>query len=398
MKSNNVRIFYKYSFKSYIYIVTTVFILLFFSCNDNNFRANDNIIRWEKSLSPIYVDSCYTVPEGFTLIISPGVEVLFRSSTKYPSGNYKGDFDVDSLRVGMLRIQGKLIAEGTIEDTIKFDRQNYLGHWGIILFENTFGSENVLKYCSICNANGIIGAIGNSNFWGALSFKNSSAEIQNCIIKNNLSDGINCSNSSCPLILECNIISNNQRSGIVGLTSARINLFGNLIDKNYKEGLKLYSLSSTILINNIFYKNHIGITYGGESDISLINNTICSNTEFGIKCLSSSSSTNLSIINTIIWNNGTGIQFRPSTNQISHSLLQDDTFPEFGIDLGNNLLGQNPLFVDEELEDFRLKSNSPCIDVGNGDIEFICEKDFLGNPRISGNQIDIGALEYQKSK
>jgi hypothetical protein len=59
----------------------------------------------------------------------------------------------------------------------------------------------------------------------------------------------------------------------------------------------------------------------------------------------------------------------------------------------------DPLFVDGE-NDFRLQSYSPCIDAGTMDLPAgieLPEFDLAGNPRISGDSIDMGAYEYQDS-
>lgn len=65
---------------------------------------------------------------------------------------------------------------------------------------------------------------------------------------------------------------------------------------------------------------------------------------------------------------------------------------------GENNLNTNPLFVNEGEFPYALSPGSPCIDAGTTNIEgFIFpETDLAGNPRISGQQIDIGAYEYQQ--
>jgi hypothetical protein len=62
--------------------------------------------------------------------------------------------------------------------------------------------------------------------------------------------------------------------------------------------------------------------------------------------------------------------------------------------LGN--LTNAPLFMDEAEGDFRLPSNSPCINAGKN--EFVWSTiDLGGNARVSGGTVDIGAYEFQQS-
>ena len=53
-----------------------------------------------------------------------------------------------------------------------------------------------------------------------------------------------------------------------------------------------------------------------------------------------------------------------------------------------------PLFVDLAGGDFRLQSNSPCINAG-GYSDTLVTTDFAGNPRVVGGTVDMGAYEYQ---
>jgi len=82
--------------------------------------------------------------------------------------------------------------------------------------------------------------------------------------------------------------------------------------------------------------------------------------------------------------------------------LESDAFiePCLGIHWGMGNIDDynaNPLFLDEQL--FQLSADSPCIDAGTLDIDWpgyvMPETDVYGNPRVSGNTVDIGAVEYQ---
>jgi hypothetical protein len=54
----------------------------------------------------------------------------------------------------------------------------------------------------------------------------------------------------------------------------------------------------------------------------------------------------------------------------------------------------SPFFVNPEAGDFRMQSNSPCINAGRN-AYVATMTDLAGNPRISGGTVDVGAYEFQ---
>jgi len=136
----------------------------------------------------------------------------------------------------------------------------------------------------------------------------------------------------------------------------------------------------------------------------ILNNTI-TNTGYsketfrGISCGEYSSP---EICNTIIngFRDNLYICDEGSHPTIAYSFIQSDTLPAGCIDGGHNILGStlDPMFVDEENNNCQLQPNSPCINAGCNNAPDLSDTDILGNPRISGPAVDIGAYEYQWGK
>jgi len=89
-----------------------------------------------------------------------------------------------------------------------------------------------------------------------------------------------------------------------------------------------------------------------------------------------------------------------STVNISHSLIQDTTWvPIIGdayseVNWLGGILDCDPMVC----ADYTPQSGSPLIDAGTLDLPYdieLPETDVFGNPRIYGNGVDIGAIEWQ---
>lgn len=61
----------------------------------------------------------------------------------------------------------------------------------------------------------------------------------------------------------------------------------------------------------------------------------------------------------------------------------------------NGNINQDPAFVSPFTFNFALKSNSPAINMGTFNVPALPALDFLGNPRPSGGNPDMGAIEFQ---
>jgi len=257
--------------------------------------------KWTKAKSPYLVSGEAIIPAGSTLTIEAGVEVKFKIgySNIY---TMKKDFDL-----GFLRINGTLIAEGTSTDKITFTSDG-TGTWGILLFTATSLSSS-LKYCVIKNANSIISAEDQINFYGALSFYKSSATVQNCEIIDNSVAGINCISSASPTITNC-LVANNSNIGF----------------------------------------------YCSASNPTIDNCTITSNSWQGIFCISTSKPT---IKNSIFWANSKENNF--GNAKVSYCLIEESVLSSSATNSGNNIFETDPMFTNVSKKDYSLKIGSPCI-------------------------------------
>jgi len=226
---------------------------------------------WTFPNSPYIIDGEINIPVDNTLIIEPGVQVLF-------SGHYK------------FYIFGRLLAEGTATDTITFTAQDTtVGWYGLEIFNTNSSGQDSSKvvYCKLkyVNISGICGAI--------YFFNSSSHLIKNCLITQNITRGIYCHDNSSPSIKNVNITGNT--GGLYCINNSNPNLEDVTIIGNIGTGITCFD-SSPILENVIIQKNKAiggGGIYCNNANLSLSNVTItgnfATNSGGGICCTGNSS-------------------------------------------------------------------------------------------------------------
>ncbi|TKJ41149.1 hypothetical protein CEE37_05635 [candidate division LCP-89 bacterium B3_LCP] len=149
----------------------------------------------------------------------------------------------------------------------------------------------------------------------------------------------------------------------------------------------------TVMFNGVF-ENYVqggtslgaagGIYFGPDSHPSLSNNTICFNIGdtlgTGIYCNEASPT----LTNAILWQNEseqilTSISANP---EVTYSTIQDTLWPG----IGN--INEDPLFVNPDLNDYRLQWGSPCIDTGDPSPQY-------NDP--DSTRADMGAFYFDQS-
>lgn len=376
---------------------------------------------WDVTNSPYVIMGEVEVPIDCTLIIEPGVRVKMLSTTVDSS------FYINTLGVGLLKVNGRIIAEGTETDTIYFERTGE-GRWGSVSILDSSGGINIIRYCKVSYGRDILHSFG-IEYKGGLVFFDSKGVVEHSVFEYNMAGIIFmrsnidmqssiCRNSStgvyinsCFARITGNSIYNNYRTGISS-RSANSLLSNNIIENNGEIGIRCYETNDTI-VNNIVRNNLWGginitrseayvmgnIIYGSNSGIRcndqpyLINNTIVNNNYFGI--YTDYAATPI-ILNSIIYGNQylmTGLTYL-DTVIFANCLVQVDTLPEGSIDGGGNIYNQDPCFASISEHEFSLTMNSPCIDMGTS--FFMWENDTildLSPDEYSGNAPDMGAVE-----
>lgn len=172
-------------------------------------NVNGNVYgHWTLTGSPYNVINNINIPIDSTLIIDPGVDVIFNANYKFI-------------------INGRMLAEGSINDSISFYASNTIPGFGGIRFENITATQDssIFVFCKVYNARvGSASAPGTDNYGGAFFINNfSKVRIQHCHIHNNVTygagAGISCYFNSKPLILD-NLFDNNV-AGVAGSTIAQ---------------------------------------------------------------------------------------------------------------------------------------------------------------------------------
>ena len=242
--------------------ITSVFLLFSLCFASTNVPGGSVTGTWTLAGSPYLVQGAIMVPSGSTLTIEPGVTVNFQGSYKF-------------------YIQGRLLAIGTISDSITFTSSDISTGWLGIRFDNTPITNDTSKliYCKIqyCKLTGT----SNDANGGGLYFKSySKAIISNCNISYNSATSLSgngggiCCDQSSPVIRD-NTISFNSAIGYGGgiycVNCNTLSISYNNISHNsasslsigFGGGIYCYECTSPIISNNTISYNQAGALAGG---------------------------------------------------------------------------------------------------------------------------------------
>lgn len=220
-----------------------------------------------------------------------------------------------------------------------------------------------------------------------------------------------------------NLVENNNLDGIYLDNLEDVLMMGNSSSGNEENGIWIRSCEIARTANNSFVNNGESGMYAWVSDSLFIANTLAAGNGihgFRIRNMHFTQAYNLTAVD----NNGNGFENRSNDEtHITNSIIRGN----FGIQINersdnetivtySNIEGgydgvgngsSNPMFVDPENGNYRLQTNSNCIDDGNSDVHLEwCATDLDGNPRFMDHPnhadtgpgpapaIDLGAYEF----
>jgi len=192
----------------------------------------------QKDKSPYYVTGDIIVDSMSSLIIEPGVRLLFYDSTKFT-------------------IYGSINAMGSTSSYITFT--SYINNWFGISIENS-NHNNAFQFCVFEK---ILIQDAQISEFGSITISNSSVEIMNCVFQDNyaINGGGICINES-NITISNNIFVDNQAEifgGAIISKNSTSGIYNNTIyhniSTNYGGGLVLVDPVFDDVQNNIFYLN-----------------------------------------------------------------------------------------------------------------------------------------------
>jgi hypothetical protein len=186
-------------------------------------------------------------------------------------------------------------------------------------------------------------------------------------------------------LINCRLLNNSATYGGGGAYMSK--LYGCVVMGNTTEwsggGAKNSEVESCLVLGN-----HAGQRGGGVDSDAVLNCTVISNTSAGTAggCYA------VTITNSIVLYNSAA----EGDNILNPSYYPDpmhtctQPLPAGGVDN----LDADPLFIDPSAGNYRLQTNSPCVNVGTGSpYPGVFPWDRDGRPRVSSSAVDLGAFE-----
>jgi len=288
-------------------LIILFFILftLYFLPADTHIPSGDVSGTWTIEGSPYIIDGFVTVPIDSTLIIEPSVLVIFSTNNG-------------------LQIEGRLLSEGTENDSIIFTVQDSSNNTGLGFYHTDITNQDsskitysIFEHVSVCfnKSSNILfrkSSVSNCVGWSGVFFdENSSPTLIDITITNNTTDyyggGIYCTNSSNPSLVNVTITGNTATGagGIWCNNNSNPTLENVSIENNSPNGFSC--TSSSPILNNVTISGHEGGGFSCSNNSNpAFDNVIISNNSVwgGLFCINSSP-----ILNNVIISGNSGGEF-----------------------------------------------------------------------------------------
>ena len=139
---------------------------------------------WSPDNNPYEVVDNVFVDAGVTLTILPGTEVKIQSAQLTCSDDFYNNFWYLTGSAKMIWVDGRIIAEGTVEDSIRFTRlqDDFNYYWGCIYILGD--GMPIFEHCIVEYSGGLGIAVGNIAD-AAITIYNGLGLIKHCTLRNN---------------------------------------------------------------------------------------------------------------------------------------------------------------------------------------------------------------------
>lgn len=265
-----------------------------------------------------------------------------------------------------------------------------------LLFSNTVFSSNIVTNNSLATSARGAGVHVNT------IYKESRVKLANCTLEDNWapeSTGINIQSGS--VIVENSIFRNNHAALFINAASGGGGIF-------------VWTDGYLDVRNSLFVNNKAAVsTHGGgaiaiqsqgrNDNVEIRNCTFWGNTHYAIyerNWKDQIKYPDLRIWNSIFYNNPDGDLFFSIADYATNYLYNCSfgTEPSGANKIKENVITGDPLFVDPENGDFRLRGSSPAAGSGIYESWMDGARDLAGNPRITpGAGVDMGAYAFRPS-
>jgi parallel beta-helix repeat protein len=376
---------------------------------------------WNAEDSAYIVTGNLVVASGVTLSIEPGTTVSILNGMR-------------------IEVHGTLLAEGMWDNPIRFENHPTESQGGYLVFDgqNTaaLGATGVLRHCEMTGLYGASGMLSASYAWlniEGCTFSNMVAKVLHpSDSRVRIVDNVFSKAGECVNVVRCaGVIASNQVIDVLGNADAldvdyswtgpgdggmvlewnrlqggvhpnadaidvaesscviRYNTISNFSDK----GISIGPTATPFVHNNLIRNCSIGIEIKDSSDPLLVNNTIIGCTTYGIhsyiKGENGGGPALGTAVNMILWDCVTDVLMEDeSTLDMSYSLADAG-----GAWPGVGNIATNPHFSRITEDDFRLSSESPCVEAGTNQAWMVGMVDYAGNDRIYNGTVDMGAIE-----